>query len=126
MALQIAALALLGVGFEGARQAATVPQQEGWMILAVVAAVISGLGNGWALIVGRGRVARRRRRLLGGDELVQRPVRPTLAGGALVAGPDMTLYHRAHCTLVVGKPVSVESRDSHEQSRRRPCEWCCP
>ena len=38
----------------------------------------------------------------------------------------MTLYHRATCPFVAGKPTEPSSVASHEAQGRRPCEVCQP
>ena len=43
-----------------------------------------------------------------------------------VASAEMALYHRPGCLLVVGKPVSRQSRRGHESAGRRPCGVCQP
>jgi hypothetical protein len=49
-----------------------------------------------------------------------------LTGGDLVAGEDMTLFHRPDCQLVTGKPVEFAGRASHERHGRHACGICTP
>ena len=48
------------------------------------------------------------------------------AAGDLVAGEDMTLFHRPDCQLVTGKPVEFAGRASHERDGRHACGICTP
>lgn len=122
VAVQMVALSLLGLAPGVARQQASVADQEPWISVAVVGAIISGAGNGVRLVRGRRAVAGRRRRLLGAE-----PPAPSLIQFdrlPLVTGPTMTLYHRADCPLVAGKATNPLSLRDH--SGRRPCDWCRP
>ena len=122
LALQLVGLSLLGLAIGVARQQATVADQEAWISLAVVAAIISGSGNGIRLVRGCRAVAERRRRLLGVDPPA--PAVMPLDPGQLVTGPTMTFYHRPDCRLVAGKATTRVSLRDH--SGRRPCDWCRP
>ncbi len=97
--------------------------------LAVVGLLIGMVGGGLFLLRGMRAVAARKATV---RALAQRRVAaraagtPALAasGGELVAGPGMTRYHRAGCSLVTGKTFAAASRVEHEQAGRRPCGVC--
>ena len=46
--------------------------------------------------------------------------------GRLVAGADMTRFHRADCPLVAGKRVSAAGREAHVRAGRGACGVCLP
>lgn len=125
LGIQLLTFGVLGWAFVQARYEATVPDQEPWAVLAVLAAVLSGAANGWWLLTGRRALAQRRQRLFGRGRGA--PVGPRIAEpDALVAAAEMTRYHRAGCTLAHGKAVLGAPRSSHEAAGRRPCDWCRP
>jgi hypothetical protein len=97
--------------------------------LAVAGLLIGMVGGGLFLLRGLGAVAARKaavkalthRRL--GARVATTPTSAT-TGGGLVAGPGMTRYHDAGCSLVAGKTVAAASRADHEHAGRRPCGVC--
>src|SRR2546423_11688344 len=44
----------------------------------------------------------------------------------LVAGPDMTRFHRADCPLVAEKHVRAAGREAHVRAGRAACGVCLP
>jgi hypothetical protein len=96
--------------------------------LAVAGLLIGMVGGGLFLLRGMRAVAARKAAI---KALTQRrlaaraTVMPTVAaGGELVAGPGMTRYHAAGCSLVTGKTFAAASRTEHEQAGRRACGIC--
>ena len=122
---QGAGLVLLIVAFTAARQEPTVEGQQGWATLAVVAAILSGAGNGWALLTARRALALRRHRILGSGSSGAVSVPPT-APQTWFTAPGMTRYHLTSCPLLDGKdrrPVPPAGSGATELA---PCDWCRP
>lgn len=51
---------------------------------------------------------------------------PDAHRGSFVSIPGMSLYHRATCPFVAGKPTESSGVASHEAQGRRRCEVCLP
>lgn len=120
----------------------------GWLAIGVGGVVVSALGMGLWLFVGRQRIAIRYTALAararqyavaaegtsleagrGGGERHQRESQhdaASLDDGRPVANPRMSRYHRPDCLLVEGKQVKVQKRETHQRAGRRACEVCRP
>jgi hypothetical protein len=133
--LSFLGLAGLMTGWIGASSSTTVRTEELWLVVGIVAAVLSGFGNAMWLLAGhrtvRGRakaVTAEIRELLlvptAGDATVvnSEPV----VGGALVAAARMTHFHRRTCHLTVGKKVIARTHAQHLKSGRHACGVCQP
>ena len=64
--------------------------------------------------------------LRGGGRAQAHEIRLPETNGVLVAGDGMTMFHRADCQLVTGKPVEAAHRSAHEQRGLQACGVCGP
>jgi hypothetical protein len=95
--------------------------------LAIGALALSAVGHGLWISRARRAVGTYRVRLLPAALVTGRAAAVSPVGATdPVAGADMALYHRPVCLLVADKPVTRQSRTSHEQAGRRPCGVCEP
>lgn len=141
-------LVLLIVSWWGTSGTTEFAAHLGWLAVGAGGVVVSALGMGLWLFVGRQRVAVRYGVLAagarqyavaaegasleasrGGGEADQRESRckaPSLDDARPVANAQMSRYHRPGCLLVKGKQVRAQERETHEGAGRRPCEVCLP
>ena len=87
-----------------------------WLALCLAGLGLSLMTNALALVTLRRRIVRR---FPAGTCLAAGA--PGRAGGELVSGDGMTLFHRPDCLLVAGKRVEV-----HRGDGRQPCGMCRP
>ena len=100
--------------------------QVHWTNVGVAGVIVLGAGNLFWLLRGKRATGELRRLLLplvpvDDDAPVDVP-----RAGPLVAGADMTRFHRADCPLVAGKRVSGAGREVHVRANREPCGVCLP
>jgi hypothetical protein len=100
--------------------------QVHWTNVGVAGVIVLGAGNLFWLLRGKRATGELRRLVLplvpvDGDAPTEVP-----RAGPLVAGPDMTRFHRADCPLVAGKNVSAAGREAHGRTGREPCGVCQP
>ena len=121
---------LLAWGWWEASGSASLDDQTGWVVIAVVGVGIGAFGMSTWVRAGRRTVCDRR-------ELVLRQVEEltTAAGSmstdpcdgvALVTYPNAQRYHRADCLLLQGKQVQPLSGRSKAPKATLPCEMCAP
>jgi hypothetical protein len=123
--LQIAAAAVLSLGWWGISGTNRLAHQVIWLNLAAAGLLLSGAGVALWLTTGRGAIGHRRRRTLADPVTSAVAVRPdTKAGGTLVAAARMTRFHRADCSFVEGKAVTSTSEVDHRAAGRTPCGVC--
>ena len=129
--VQLVVLSVISVGFMAVSwylsgDGQPLDRQMHRIDLAVVGLLIGMVGGGLFLLRGLRAVAARKATIkaLAHRRLAARPAVADTAGGDLVAGPGMTRYHRAGCSLVTGKTFTAASRAAHEQAGRRPCGVC--
>jgi hypothetical protein len=133
-AVGVSVVALM-IAWWGASGTTRLSTEFAWMNLGVAGLVVIGATLAMWLLVGRRAVGRR-------DAAVTSLLEAAVAkrnsasgegvslGGeapdtdALVWGKGMTLYHRATCQLVAGKPVRSATTRGHERARRKPCQIC--
>jgi hypothetical protein len=100
--------------------------QVHWTNVGVAGVIVLGAGNLFWLLRGKRATGELRRLVL---PLVavddEGPIEVPRAG-PLVAGPDMTRFHRADCPLVAGKNASAAAREAHARAGREPCGVCLP
>jgi hypothetical protein len=87
-----------------------------WMALCLTGLGLSLMTNAMALWTLRRRIIRRLPALT-----LAATAAPGRAGGELVSGDGMTLFHRPDCILVTGKHVEV-----HRGEGRQACGMCTP
>ena len=99
--------------------------QVRWTNVGVSGVIVLGAGNLFWLLRGRRANGQLKRLLV---PLVPAPDARLREAAAvrLVAGRDMTRFHRADCALVTGKPVTAASEAAHHRARRQPCGVCLP
>jgi hypothetical protein len=106
--------AILGGWFVGAGQHSSSDVWP-WLALCLAGLGLSLTTNALALLTVRRRITRRL------PALTLVAAAPDTAGGGLVSGNGMTLFHRPDCILVAGKTVEV-----HRGDGRQPCGMCRP
>ena len=121
-------LAGLAVAWWGISDTLRLSRSITWINVAVLALVISGLGNmRWLLQGRRALAARRRTELPDAAELLallgphQRPAGDDARAAIL---GTTTRHHAPSCPAVQGKPVQLASVEEHEQSGRVACGLC--
>ena len=133
--VQLVVLSVIGVGLMAVSwylsgDGQPLDRQMHRIDLAVVGLLIGTVGGGLFLLRGLRAVSLRKATVtaLSQRRLAARaattPTAAAAAGSQLVAGPGMTRYHRAGCSLVTGKTVATASGAEHEQAGRRPCGIC--
>lgn len=100
--------------------------------LAIIAVVVSSAASIGLLINGRRQVGLRRERLLGdpGVETAE-PVAvvaeiPLQRSSALVGGPGLLHFHRADCSMAVGRGWPAATSAEHGRAGRSACGVCRP
>jgi hypothetical protein len=127
----VSGLLLIVVAWFEASSAVSQDTQIVWLDIGITGVIVAGAGNLLWLLTGRRAVGELRRALT--PALTARfseptgetgPAVSTADPGQLVAGADMTRYHRADCPLVAGKEVADAPEESHRARGRRPCQVC--
>jgi hypothetical protein len=127
----VGGLLLIVVAWFEASGAVSQDAQILWLDVGIVGVIVAGAGNVLWLLTGRRGVGELRRALT--PALMARfaepsaeaaPAVPATDPGQLVAGADMTRYHRADCLLVVGKEVRLAPEETHYARGRRACQVC--
>ena len=123
--------ALLLVAWMGTSGEVTLGDQLGWVSVGALAFVPVAAVNARWIVRGRRSVLRQRHRAGAGPgstlgRQAGQGADPAVATERFVAGDRMTRYHRTHCQLVQGKPVSGYSRSEQEQAGREACGVCRP
>jgi hypothetical protein len=127
----VSGLLLIVVAWFEASAAVSQDTQIVWLDIGITGVIVAGAGNLLWLLTGRRAVGELRRALT--PALTARFAEPipqagpavsTADHGLLVAGVDMTRYHRADCPLVAGKEVADSPEESHRARGRRPCQVC--
>jgi hypothetical protein len=131
MAGVVLGAALLLVAWVGTSGEVTLQDQLGWLSVGALAFVPVAIVNARWIVRGRRSVLGQRHRAAAapGSTLGRPPGQgadPALGTERFVAGGRMTRYHRTHCQLVQGKPVSAHSRSEQEQAGREACGVCRP
>jgi hypothetical protein len=125
--LSAVAVALMAVAWYASGDGQPLDRQVARLDLAVGGLLIGVLGGGLFLLRGLRAVSARKAAVKALAQLRVAQVAagaPLAPGDELVAGADMTRYHRAGCALAAGKPVAAAGRAEHEQRGRRPCGLC--
>ena len=120
---QAACLAAIVLAGRASAERASAGGQNGWMAVAVAAALLSAAGNGVWLGALRRTSSRRRQLIVArlGTKVGGPPAGPPAGVGEAAASvmvPGLTLRHRPDCPLVAGKTVVPASDDAD------PCGWC--
>jgi hypothetical protein len=126
-------IGLLVANFGGGGQA-DLGAELPWLRLGIGAVVVAGAGNALWLMAGVRAVAIRRRQLLERAPAIRTALRSVADQSnalpadaeALVAGPQMTRYHRTDCPAAAGRPVAPAPLDGHLRAGLRPCGICRP
>jgi len=100
--------------------------QVHWTNVGVAGVIVLGAGNLFWLLRGKRATGELRRLLLPQVPVEDEAPIEAPRAGPLVAGPDMTRFHRADCPLVAGKSVSAAGREAHARAGREPCGVCLP
>ena len=100
--------------------------QVRWTNVGVAGVIVLGAGNLLWLLRGKRATGELRRLVLplvpiGDDGPIEVP-----RADPLVAGRDMTRFHRVDCPLVAGKRVSAARREAHVRAGRAACGVCLP
>ena len=120
---------VLGIAWFGASGATVIADQIPWLNLAVLGALLPGIGAGRWVLRGHQAVRRRTDDLSAGwqpDPSAFRLAASTNGREQLMSNAAMTRYHRPVCPAAAGKAVVPDSRPAHEGAGRRPCEMCRP
>ena len=112
------------VCFVGARHTRTWDDQLYWIVGAMAAMLVSGIG--WiAWLLGATRKLRQRQRRLA--ELTARirgRVRPDASVDLMLAAPRMKHFHRAGCSFVAGRSATAATAEEHAEHGLNPCPVC--
>ena len=100
--------------------------QVRWTNVGVAGVIVLGAGNLLWLLRGKRATGQLRRHVLPLVALDDHTPVEARPASPLVAGPDMTRFHRADCPLVAGKQVRAAARESHVRAGREPCGVCLP
>jgi hypothetical protein len=125
--LSAVGLVLMAVAWYGSGDGRPFDRQVPFIDLAVGGLMIAVVGGGLFLLTGLRAVSARKAAV---KVLVAQRAAERVAGSsghasdALVAGADMTRFHRSGCSLVTGKAVAATTLAEHEQAGRRPCGLC--
>jgi hypothetical protein len=129
VALSVASLVLLAVGWLGAGGEALLEEQMPFLDVAVAGLLVGAAGGALWVIAGI-RAVRSRKAVV--KALVAVRAGGTAAGAAsvrsdmFVAGAAMTRFHRPDCSLVAGKELAAATRVDHQRAGRRACGMCAP
>jgi len=100
--------------------------QVHWTNVGVAGVIVLGAGNLFWLLRGKRATGELRRLLLPLVSVADDAPVDVPRAGPLVAGADMTRFHRADCPLDAGKRVSAAGREVHVRANREPCGVCLP
>lgn len=100
--------------------------QVHWTNVGVAGVIVLGAGNLLWLLRGKRATGQLRRLVLAAVPVDDESPIDIPRTGPLVAGPDMTRFHRADCPLVAGKRVSAAGREAHVRAGRAACGVCLP
>jgi hypothetical protein len=123
-------LCLVVGGWVGASGKPLPSRQLGWVTVAAIGLLCSGVSNAMWLLAGRRAVGLRRARAvtepLGRLSPGRNASAANTAEDQVVAAATMTRYHRPSCELVAGKTVEVLAESDHIGRDRQPCGVCKP
>ncbi|MBA3741634.1 hypothetical protein [Sporichthya sp.] len=139
-AVTLVGLVGVGIAWVGVSGEADFDNQQSWLMVAIGAGVILGLGMSWWLLVGFREVRRAQREFVAdlrltrkllpttGEPALSRAARPAAVAPAhsddLVTGERMTLVHRSTCPMVAGKPIVNLDRAQAAARRLDECKVC--
>lgn len=132
-------VAVAMLAWYSAAQAVRPADQSIELGVAVGALALAGLGDAYGVTRGRRALNRQRKDT---EDAVRsvislipdrtpaptggHPLQVAERGDALVASPEMSMYHKENCPLVGGKHTDTQSASDHRQAGRRPCGVCGP
>jgi hypothetical protein len=110
--------------FVGARHATSWDAQIYWVVGAMGATVLAGIGwSTWLVVGGRNvRVRQRRLEQAVGTLTARRHLRTVV--GLTVTGRGMTRFHRPDCPLTAGRTVTATTTEEHLARSLTPCGVC--
>jgi hypothetical protein len=127
------ALVLTSVAWGATRGESQPDDQIPWIVLAALAAALSGAVNAAWLLLSRREVGERHRALSARITALRgcypssdAAEREAAAGGGLVAVEGSKLYHRPGCALVEGRSAGAVRPSDGSSSGHQPCGWCRP
>ena len=119
-------LLLVFLAWFGTSASVRLNSQVRWTNVGVAGVIVLGAGNLFWLLRGKRATGELRRLLLPRVPVHDEAPIGAPRAGPLVAGADMTRFHRPDCPLVAGKNVSAAGREAHTRAGREPCGVCLP